>query len=325
MLVVNVKDFPQIAEHMATDAEPRIGDHPGTVLGWDALMAAATGPWPYMTPEYTKKHADYLAAAYESTIVAVFRVGGRDTVADAKGKPQVVFDLTPTAKGAPLIGHQMPGGPWRQGEGRGVRAVETPAPLLAAAANTERVSCTFSEVPFLADVKSTVRVRTTRLEPGVHRINMGIYEGGELVSGPRKELVERANRRRSYTVRAATVNGGDYEVVVEGPVSAEIEVTTTITGPTGDEVKVPVRRRREPLGGWGAYAQTMWRAAFAAHVGVPVRPRASEPVVPYSAEDMGWVGEGRVGDVRVRVFPDGTVTVTPAAGQRVLVLPSDGA
>lgn len=130
MLLVNLsRAYPAIAQAALDTPDPRDADpaNNAEVASWlNSLITDTSGPWPALTPGYIDRHADYVAGVHNGVIVSVYKAARRPVSPDGR----VTFMLAPAPEAAHLLGSPMPGGPWKQGEGRGTRAVPTPPEVI---------------------------------------------------------------------------------------------------------------------------------------------------------------------------------------------------
>lgn len=124
MIVVNTaQTFPAIAHRALTP--PPGSANPATVEAkvLDELADATRGDWPNFSDKTLGIYADYLMGTCGGVVTTAYRITGQERLATGK----IRFEVEPAVELTPLIGMPQPGGPWKRGEARGTRALETPA------------------------------------------------------------------------------------------------------------------------------------------------------------------------------------------------------
>lgn len=121
MILVNLaKSYPAAARQLTAvgHTDPR----QVKVAELAPLAAATAGEWYRVSELKIVEFGDIIVGGYAGEAVSVWRIGGH-TQDPAGGT--VTFNLKPAAEWHQLVGAPQPGGPWKQGEARGIRYIPT--------------------------------------------------------------------------------------------------------------------------------------------------------------------------------------------------------
>lgn len=120
MIVVNLaKSYPRAARQIAglghtSPKQVKVADFAG-------LSDATSGPWYRVSDLKIAEFGDLVVGTYGGEVVSVWLV--LDHAQNADGT--VSFTLKAAPRWAQLVGAAQPGGPWKQGEARGIRYIPT--------------------------------------------------------------------------------------------------------------------------------------------------------------------------------------------------------
>lgn len=119
MIVVNLnRSYPEFAADLVA-ARPT----PEAVVMKDLrpLAAITAGDWFRVTDIKARQYGDVLVGCYAGQVVSVYHVTGWKQQSDQT----IRFDVKPAITWHAILGAGQPGGPWKQGEARGTRYVES--------------------------------------------------------------------------------------------------------------------------------------------------------------------------------------------------------
>lgn len=120
MIVVNLnRSYPEFAAGLAESGHT----DPNKVLMRDLrpLAQATAGDWFRLTDMRIRQYGGPLVGVFAAQVVSVYEIEGWEQQADHT----VRFDVKPAVTWSALLGTGQPGGPWKQGEARGTRLVES--------------------------------------------------------------------------------------------------------------------------------------------------------------------------------------------------------
>ncbi|WP_309131241.1 hypothetical protein [Brevibacterium sp.] len=126
MIIVNTaQTYPPVARQIVT---PQPGQSKPVTADENALMLLADitrGDWPSLSDRLLEEAGDYLLGTCEGLVTVTYRIIGHERVDGNKLR----FAVEPAPELVPLIGQPQPLGPWKRGEARGTRRVDTPESL----------------------------------------------------------------------------------------------------------------------------------------------------------------------------------------------------
>ena len=120
MIVVNLnKSYPEFAAALGQSGKK----DPNEILMRDLrpLAAITAGDWFRITDLRARQYGDVLVGCFAAQVVSIYHIVGWEQQPDQT----IRFEVKPAIEWATMLGTGQPGGPWKQGEARGSRFVDS--------------------------------------------------------------------------------------------------------------------------------------------------------------------------------------------------------